>query len=75
MEVAIKVIANGFIINGPRSYMQDNWQVIDFVIVVTSLISIITEAMYLSSVKVIRMIRLLRPLRLISKSENLRVSI
>ena len=25
IEVAIKVIANGFIINGPRSYMQDNW--------------------------------------------------
>lgn len=41
IEVIIKVIAKGFIVNGPGSYMRSSANVIDIVIVIFSLLSLI----------------------------------
>ena len=75
VEVIIKVIAVGFLCNGKQSYLKNSWNVMDFVIVLISLVSLIPMDMNLSVLKVIRMARLLRPLRVISKNENLKLSI
>jgi hypothetical protein len=40
LEVIIKVMANGFILNGPTSYVHNGWNMIDLVIVITSLLAI-----------------------------------
>ena len=74
-EVIVKVIATGFMCNGKQSYMQNSWNVMDFIIVVISLISLVPMDINLSVLKVVRMARLLRPLRVISTNENLKLSI
>jgi hypothetical protein len=48
---------------------------VDFVIVVTSLVSFFPLQIDLTKLKIFRMIRLLRPLRVINKSQNVRASI
>jgi voltage-dependent calcium channel T type alpha-1G len=40
-EVIIRVVATGFIFNGKKSYLKDSWHIIDFVIVVFSLIELV----------------------------------
>jgi voltage-dependent calcium channel T type alpha-1H len=75
VEIVVKVSATGFMFNGEKNYMNNSWNVMDFVIVVISLVSLIPMNINLSVLKVIRMARLLRPLRVISKSENLKLSI
>jgi hypothetical protein len=40
LEVIIKVMANGFILNGSTSYVHNGWNMIDLVIVITSLLAI-----------------------------------
>ena len=74
-EVVIKIIALGFVFNGKDSYMKNLWNVADFLIVIISIVSLCPMDVNLSALKAIRMARLLRPLRVISKNENLKLSI
>jgi hypothetical protein len=74
-EVIVKVIATGFLLNGSQSYLRDYWHIVDFFIVVSSVLTLFPLALDLSFIKVVRMARLLRPLRVISKNENLKLSI
>jgi len=74
-EVVVKVVATGFYFNGKNSYIRQIWHVIDFIIVITSMISLFPLDINLTALKVIRMARLMRPLRVISKNESLRTSI
>jgi hypothetical protein len=75
MEVIIKVIAVGFIANGKTSYIRETWNILDFIIVIISIISLFPIEAKISVFKIIRMARLLRPLRIISKNQNLKLSI
>ena len=75
IEVLIKLVAYGFYFNGAQSYIRNVWNMLDFLIVVTSIISLLPLTLDLNSLKVIRMIRLMRPLRVISRNENLKLSI
>ena len=74
-EMIVKVISLGFIVNGPNSYLRNTWNIVDFVIVVVSIISLFPLKINLTTLKIIRMVRLLRPLRVISKNSSLRMSI
>ena len=77
-EVIIKVIAHGLLFNGPDSYLRVGWNRLDFIIVVISIISVMIpdeQSESLAMFKVVRMARLLRPIRVISKNEGLRTSI
>ena len=64
LEAVLKIVALGFLLNGKRSYLRDSWNILDFIIVFTSLLSLGIDA-DLSVVKVLRVARILRPLRLI----------
>jgi len=70
-----KLISNGMLFNGKKSYLRNFWNVTDFVILILALISIYFSDSKLQVTKVIRMGRLMRPLRVISKNENLKLSI
>jgi hypothetical protein len=70
LEAAIKMYGHGL-----RKYFTDVWNVLDFTIVFTSIISFLPFSSKLSFFKVLRMARLLRPLRIISRNENLKISI
>ena len=70
MECGIKIIVTGFIANGRRCYMKDGWNILDFFIVLVSLVSLGLgdSAESLRNVKALRTLRVLRPLRLISRN-------
>lgn len=70
LECAIKIIVMGFVWNGRRSYMRNGWNILDFIIVLLSLASLGLgdSTGDLSKFKVLRTLRVLRPLRLISRN-------
>ena len=64
LEAVLKIITSGFLFNGKKSYLLDTWNMLDFIIVVLSIVSLNITA-DISFVKVLRVARILRPLRLI----------
>jgi hypothetical protein len=78
IEMCIKVIANGFIFCGPPSYIRDNWNKLDFLIVVVGLATFglaqaQDEESGIGGLSALRACRVLRPLRLISTVESLQI--
>ncbi len=52
---------------------MDSWSQLDFVIVVLSLVDMLAQGVNLSAVKVLRLLRTLRPLRFIQHNKNMRL--
>lgn len=78
LELALKVISSGFIYNhdnNNNAYLRNSWNVLDFVVVSTSIIdqSGITNIPSLKALKTLRVLRALRPLRVVSRNENLKI--
>ena len=75
----IKVIVYGLVI-GPGTYMRGGWNLLDFVIVATSIISFTFEytteggTRTSKQLSLFKMLRVLRTLRMISRNEGLRLS-
>lgn len=69
-EMSLKICAYGFLFN-QGAYLRDLWNVLDFVIVVTSLLPLIMDIGF--SVNALRAIRVLRPLRTITKVKALKM--
>ncbi|DAZ94512.1 TPA: hypothetical protein N0F65_011865 [Lagenidium giganteum] len=67
-ECIIKIIALGFS-KGKGAYLRDSWNVLDFFVVVSSLVSILPN---MPNVSAIRTIRVLRPLRSLSVIPGMR---
>ena len=44
IEAVLKIIESGFIMNGKPSYLRSGWNVIDFTIVFTALLGIVSGA-------------------------------
>lgn len=74
-EATLKIIAYGLIINYEDSYLKNAWNLIDFIIVIFSVISLSIRNSPLKVFKVFRLLRVLRPIRLIARNEGLRVAI
>ena len=72
IECVIKVVAMGFVLD-ETSYLKDGWNVMDFVVVVVSLLSNLPGMG--SNVSALRVIRVLRPLRTLSMFPGMRVLI
>ena len=68
--MVLKIAAFGFVFN-KGAYLRDLWNILDFVIVVTSLLPIIVSIGF--SVNALRAIRVLRPLRTITKVKALKM--
>ncbi|CAI2380762.1 unnamed protein product [Moneuplotes crassus] len=58
-ECVIKIIAQGFVM-GPETYLRDGWNILDFLVVCTSILSFIPS---IDNLSFIRMFRLFKPLR------------
>lgn len=70
----MKVIAFGFINNGEDSYLKDTWNIIDFVIVLISISDFFLNESF-AVLKLIRTVRALKPLRIITKNQRLKVAV
>lgn len=72
-ECIINVMMRGFVFNGPDSYLKDSWNILDFLIVLFSLISLAAVNLNLEILKVFRMLRVLRPLRVLKRNFGLKI--
>jgi hypothetical protein len=72
LEFAIKVVTLGFFWD-IKSYLRDSWCKLDFVIVLFSLFDFNIIDSELGFIKVVRLLRILRPLRFISHNKNMRL--
>lgn len=75
VEVLIKVISKGFLLNGKKSYLRNKANILDFFIVMFAIIDISVTGVNLSFIKIIRMAKLVRPMRLVFRNENLTITI
>ena len=71
IEIIVKVTADGFLFNGKTSYMRSTGNILDFFIVISALVDISVTGVDLSFIKIIRMGKLIRPMRLVFRNENL----
>ena len=74
IEAILKIIVMGFLINGKKSYLLDSWNVLDFIIVAFSLPNFFLDSSF-SLVKVLRVARIIRPLRLVKHSSHLKIAV
>jgi hypothetical protein len=73
VELALKILALGFVLH-PGSYLRNVWNIMDFVVVVTGYITLLTpeapqgakDAATPLDLRTLRAIRVLRPLKLVS---------
>lgn len=69
LEAVLKIIKMG-LINDEGSYLKDNWSVMDFIIVISSIIDMTFSQI---NIFVIKIFRTLRPLRFISRNQNMKI--
>ena len=69
--MAVKCVSLGSIWDF-GSYMTESWNQLDFVIVFFSIVDMSLEGSSFGFVKIVRLLRILRPLRFISHNPNLK---
>ena len=62
----------GFVMDD-NSYLRDTWNILDFFIVVTSLIDLSMTNVSIGAIKILRLLRTLRPLRIISHNIEMKL--
>lgn len=71
LEMLLKMTAT-CVIGAPRAYFTKGWNILDFVIVLVSILSLALKKLDLSFLKAIRALRALRPLRMVSRSPGMK---
>jgi hypothetical protein len=71
-ELVIKVMALGLVLH-PGSYLRSTWNLLDCLIVITSIVSLSSSSNALSIIKIVRLVRTLRPLRMISRLRSMQL--
>lgn len=75
-EMLVKIIAWGFAFAGKDSYIRDPWNILDFLIVTSALLGVIAgDSIKVSFFKALRILKVLRPLRVIARNKGLKVAI
>lgn len=72
VEVVIRVLAQGLVLHR-GSFLRSWWSVLDVVVVVSSVLNLSWSTSTISFVRALRLLRCLRPLRVIAKSSGLRL--
>jgi len=76
VEALMKAITNGLIINGPNSYLRQLGNLLDLLVIIFSSLNFNRSASgSYSKVKILRVVRVLRPLRIIARNEGLKIAI
>lgn len=68
----MKIAAYGFYHNGKSSYIKNPWNILDFLIVISSIISLTSLS---SKLRLVKMLRIARAFRLLKRSEGLQVAL
>jgi hypothetical protein len=73
-EMVIKIIALGFIMDS-GSYLRESWNIMDFCIVLFSILDMSLSQINITFLRILRMIRVLRPLRIISHNKDIKIMV
>lgn len=71
-ECLMKIISFGFFMDD-GSYLRENWNILDFFIVTSSLIDMSLPSVDIPAIKVLRLLRILRPLRFVSHNLSMKI--
>ena len=75
LEATLKIISQG-LYKHKNSYLRDGWNIVDFSVVLTSIIEMIllyyADADDLPSLKMLRALRVIRPLRSVKRVPSMR---
>ena len=74
-ECVFKIITFGYACNGKNSYMNSSWNIMDFIIVFFSIFDLLPTGQDIGAIKIIRLARVLRPLRMIARNEGMKIAI
>ena len=75
IEALLKLISYGVLFNGEESYLKSMYNCLDFFIVCISILSLSLSGANLGFFKILRLLRILRPLRVISRNEGLKIAL
>ncbi len=75
LEALMKIIAFGFALGNKHAYLRSCSNIMDFIIVVFSVVSLAVSDSSTKALKAFRLLRVLRPLRVISKNEGLKLGV
>ena len=75
LECILKILVSGLVINGDNSYLRNPWNVIDLAIVTFAILTLTFQDINLKFIKALRMLRVLRPLRMISRNPALKIAV
>lgn len=68
----MKIIAFGLVFNGKTSYLKNYWNILDFIIIIFSILSLTPLS---DNFKTFKMLRVVRALRLVNKNEGLKLAV
>ena len=75
LECITKIIAMGFV-HVTGTYLRDPWNNLDFIIVLSAVAGyLMPPGVNISAVKSLRILRILRPLKIISKNKSLKIAL
>ena len=74
IEAVLKIIAYGFACNGKHSYLYGLWNILDFLIVLGSILDLWLGDTF-TGVRVIRVIRIFRPIRIVTRNQRLQLAL
>ncbi|KAF5301170.1 hypothetical protein FQA39_LY10848 [Lamprigera yunnana] len=72
VEAALKILALGFVLHR-GSYLRNIWNIMDFFVVLTGFLTMLTQESEAVDLRTLRAIRVLRPLKLVSGIPSLQV--
>lgn len=72
LEAGLKIIGFGLFL-GEGAYLESNWDRLDFIIIITIVVDLSTSASV--NLRVIKLLRALRPLKIISRNLNMKIII
>jgi hypothetical protein len=71
-EVLVKLVCYGLVLH-EGAYLRNSWNVLDFVVVVASVTNLAASALDIGWLKTLRVLRALRPLRMVSRNEGMKI--
>jgi len=75
-EAVSKIITYGLWECGSKSYLRNEWNILDFFVITLTLLSYMSNSNSdLSLIKILRLLKVLKPLRALSRNEGLKISI
>ena len=81
IELSMKVIVYGLVMNGRFSYLRDGWNILDAIIVTSNIASFVIDRFtdqqseIVKNLELLKMLRVLRSMRLFTRIEGVKLSV